>query len=228
METLFQDLRYAVRQLRRSPGFALLAAATLALGIGASTAIFSLVDTVLLRPLPYAEPDRLLEIFEGMPNLGFNRFPFSAPDFAYLRDHNQSFSAMAAVQSVEYELSGAGQPERVKAARVSASLPQVLGVQRMVGRMFTAEEENGHVPVAVLGYGFWQRHFHGSPDAIGQTVTLDRIPRTVVGVMPETFPFPIGAMPTTPSQARSSFPCLSRLRNSPAGETCTTIRFWRG
>ena len=190
METLFQDLRYAVRQLRRSPGFALLAAATLALGIGASTAIFSLVDTVLLRPLPYAEPDRLLEIFEGMPNLGFNRFPFSAPDFAYLRDHNQSFSAMAAVQSVEYELSGAGQPERVKAARVSASLPQVLGVQRMVGRMFTAEEENGHVPVAVLGYGFWQRHFHGSPDAIGQTVTLDRIPRTVVGVMPETFSFP--------------------------------------
>jgi putative ABC transport system permease protein len=190
VETFLQDVRYALRQIRKSPGFALLSVVTLALGIGASTAIFSLVDTVLLRPLPYAQPDRLMELFEGMPKLGFNRVPFTAPDFVYLQQHNKSFTAMAAAHSVQFELSGSGEPEQIHAARVSSTLSAVLGVEPALGRMFTAEEDRDHAQVVVLTWGFWQRHFHGSRDAIGQTVILDRVPRTVVGVMPRGFSFP--------------------------------------
>lgn len=190
METVLQDIRYALRQIRKSPGFACLAVITLGLGIGASTAIFSLVDSVLLRPLPYGDPATLMTVYEGMPKLGFNHVPFSVPDYAYINLHNQSFTAMAAVRGLDLELSGLGQPERIRGARVSATLPQVLDVAPAIGRMFTAEEEKSHAQLAVLSYGFWQSHFHGSSDAIGQTVTLERIPRTVIGVMPKGLVFP--------------------------------------
>ncbi len=188
MENLLQDLRYAARLLARQPGFTLVAVLTLALGIGANTALFSIVNGVLLRPLPYPEPERLVWFHETQPAL--SQAPFSAADFLDYRIQNQSFENIAAGRPLNYNLTGAGQPERVRGAVVTSNFFSLLGVAPGLGRAFLAEEGRAGTPrVAVLRYGFWQSRFGGDPALLGKTIRLNDEPVTVVGVMPAGFTF---------------------------------------
>ena len=191
LETLFQDLRYALRILRKSPGFTAVAVLTLALGIGANTAIFSIVDAVLLRPLPFKDPSHLVVLHEGIPKMGYPKMDFAVPDLAVFLRAQKSFSAIAAFQTKHVDISGGGEPERVNATRASASLFAMLGAQPMLGRTFTqAEDAPGHT-LAMLSYSLWQRRFGGAANVIGQTIAVDRQPYTVIGVMPRNFVFPL-------------------------------------
>ena len=186
METLWQDIRYAVRILRRAPGFTLIAILTLALGIGATTAIFSFVNGVLLRPLPYHQPERLVWFLETQP--GLTGAPFSAPEFLDYQAQNHTFEQMAAVRSLGFNLTGRGEPERLRGSVVSANYFAVLGIAPKLGRTFLAEEGLAGAPrVAVLSYGLWQKRFAGDPSVLGKTVTLNEESVTVVGVMPPEF-----------------------------------------
>ncbi|HEX7049880.1 MAG TPA: ABC transporter permease [Longimicrobiales bacterium] len=183
METLFHDLRYALRSLRKAPGFAGVAVLTLALGIGANTAIFSVVDGVLLRPLPYPEPDRLVSFVEAGSYKGA---------FLEYRERAESFEAIAAYTPGQaFSLTGRGEPVRLEGAVVSAGLFSVLGAKPLLGRTFLpGEDEAGREPVVVLSHGLWQQRFGADPGIIGEEVRLDGIARTVVGVMPPGFRFP--------------------------------------
>jgi putative ABC transport system permease protein len=190
MDTLTQDLRYALRRLLRSPGFTLIAVLTLALGIGANSAIFSVVHGVLLRPLPFAEPDRLVMLYTGYPD-DETRYPLSPPDFMSFHDDARAFSGVAAVSPSEETLTGRGEPERVPIAMVSRRFFEVMGVSPVLGRSFHEEEsEPGANEVTVLGHAFWRQHFGADPRVIGQTLTLSGVQRTVVGVLPPEFDFP--------------------------------------
>ena len=195
LETCWQDFRYAVRTLRKSPGFTLLAVLTLALGIGANAALFSIVNTVLLQHLPFKDPSRLMMLYEGLPQVGSPKIPFSTPDFTVFKRGQKSFAAVGAVQDKEFEVSGKGEPERVIGARVSASIFPMLGIAPALGRFFTAEEDVPGRNVAVLSYGLWQRRYGGRPDIVGETIELDRQPYTVIGVMPRHFVFPLPGPP---------------------------------
>ena len=190
MSNLWTDLRYALRQLRKSPGFAALAIATLAIGIGASTAIYSIVDGVLLRSLPYSHPQQLVSLFESLPALGMLQTTFSVPDYTYVRSHATSFRSMGAYRDQDYELSGVGSSIRVHGERVTASLFPVLGVTPQLGRTFTEQEDITGAPVVVLNYRFWRDQFASSPDVIGKIVILNRKPYTIVGVMRRSLVFP--------------------------------------
>ena len=190
-ETLLQDLRYAFRMLRKSPGFTAVAVLTLALGIGANTAIFSIVDAVLLRALPFKEPSRLVMLHEGIPKLGYPKMDFAVPDLnVFLRAQN-SFSAVGVYEGEHLDVTGHGEPERIPAARLSASLFPTLGVEPILGRNFSADEDAPGHPVAILSYSLWQRQFGGTSDIIGRSITLDRHPYEIVGVMPRDFAFPL-------------------------------------
>jgi putative ABC transport system permease protein len=190
LETCWQDLRYAVRTLRKSPGFTLVAVLTLALGIGANAALFSIVNTVLLQPLPFKDPSRLMMLFEGLPQIGSPKIPFSTPDFTVFKRGQRSFAGVGAVQDKEFEVSGKGEPERVIGARISASIFPMLGIAAALGRFFTAEEDVPGRNVAVLSYALWQRRYGRRPDIVGETIELDRQPYLVIGVMPRHFVFP--------------------------------------
>jgi predicted permease len=190
METLLQDVRYGLRQLRRNPGFALVAALTLALGIGANTAIFSVVNAVVLRPLPYAHSDRLVWITESIP--AFKAEIASGADYVDWKDQNRTLDRIAAYDpSSEFNLTGRGTPARVHGANVTANFFATLDVEPQLGRGFTPEEDrpNGR-KVVVLMHPFWQQHFGSDPHVLGQTVNLDNAPYSVVGVMPASFRFP--------------------------------------
>jgi putative ABC transport system permease protein len=189
MNQIWTDLWYAARRMRQAPLFSTAIVLTLALAIGATTAIFSVVDTVLLRGLPYPQADRLVMVY-----LGWKAAPrpmgFSPPDYLAFEERATAFAEMAAFRNREYELSGVRQPERIVAARVSASLFETLGVPPLHGRAFTREEDQGQQPVAVLSDKLWRRVFGGDTAAIGRAVILDRRPYTIVGIMPPTFGFP--------------------------------------
>lgn len=188
MDTFLQDARFALRLLRKNLGFTLAAILTLALGIGANTAIFSVVNGVLLRPLPYENPERLVFIHEAMPRLPL--MSVSLPDFADWRERQRSFTDLAGYRDTEYDLTGVDIPERLDAYLVSASLLPVLGVRPALGRNFLPEEDTRNGPPAVmLSHGFWVRRFAGDPKVLGRTLTLDGVPHTVVGVLPEGFRF---------------------------------------
>jgi predicted permease len=191
MSGFLQDARYAVRQLRKNNGFTAVAVITLALGIGANTAIYSIVNAVLLRPLPFLQPSRLALLHEGLPTVGFPRIGFSAPDLTMYQRAEKSFEGVAGYQSKDFELSGAGEPERLTSARVTANLFSVLGVAPALGRAFRAEEDRPGQHVALLSYRLWQSKFSGASDVVGRTVDLDRAPYTIVGVMPRGFQFPL-------------------------------------
>ena len=201
METLFQDLRYGLRILLKRPGFTAVAVAALALGIGANSAIFSVVNGVVLRALPYKDPDRLAMVWSRRPLLqtqvGSLEFPVSAADFIDWRDQNQSFDQIAAFHSQAFNITGAGEPEYLGGVRASASLFSLLGVEPRLGRTFTAEEDqSGADRVAIISHGLWQRHFGSDQNIIGQKITLNDEAYTVVGVMPAGFQFPRkGEMP---------------------------------
>jgi len=188
VESFWQDARYAVRALARSPGFAAAAIAMLALAIGANTAIFSVVHGVLLRPLPYPEPQRLVQLWNSIPVANVNSFPLSAPEFEAYQGHS-GFQFTAAFAPGGFNLTGDGDAARISGASVTASFFEVLGVFPTHGRAFTAEEDRPGADVVVISHGLWQRRFGGEPLA-GAKLSLDGRTRTVVGVMPEGFRFP--------------------------------------
>jgi putative ABC transport system permease protein len=188
IETFLQDLRYGVRMLRRNPGFTCVAVLTLALGIGANTAIFSVVNAVLLRSLPYRDPDRLVRVSYYRERLGID-FALGA-EFLEWRDQAKAFEQIAAYRFDTADLSGDGEPERLAAGRISADLFATLGVAPALGRPFTsAEEIAGGPPVVILSDGLWRRRFGGDPQVIGRAITLDGQSRTVIGIMPDGFRF---------------------------------------
>jgi putative ABC transport system permease protein len=188
MSALLQDVRYALRMLRKSPGFTVVAVLTLALGIGANTAMFSVINGVLLNPLPFHEPDRLVALYSHYPP--FDRASISYPNFLdWVRD-NRTFSAMAAWQATDFNLTGMGEPERVPVERVSASFFSLLGVKPVIGTDFRPDQDQlGAAPVALISGGFWARKFASSPDVLGKTLTLDSTNYTVIGVIPASFHF---------------------------------------
>ncbi len=190
-EELWQDLRYGLRMLWKNPGFTLIAILALALGIGANTAIFSVVNTVLLRPLPYKDPDRLVMVWEDNTKKGFPRDTPAPANFIDWRDQNQVFEGMAAIAEQSFNLTGIGEPERIDGRRVSASLFPLLGVEPQLGRAFLPEEDSpGGSRVVILSYGLWQRRFGSDVNITGKPLTLNGESYTVVGVMPPHFQFP--------------------------------------
>jgi len=191
LEELWRDARHGLRLVARAPGFSAVAIVTLALAIGADTAVFSLVDAVLLKPLPLPDAGRLVALRESVPTLGFVVIPFSPADYEDFARRQQSFSAVGAWRSTAYDVSSGAGAERVKAALATASLFRVLAVPPLRGRTFTEEEDRPGARVAVLGYGLWQRRFGGAPSVVGSTLLLDREPYTIVGVMPASFRFPL-------------------------------------
>src|ERR1035438_8013719 len=176
--------------LAKSPGFTAIALATLALGIGANTAIFSVVDAVLLQPLPFAESQRIVTISEKLPAFTED-MPMNAPDYRAFSERQHSFDTLAIYSDKHLDLSGGGDPERIEGTRTSASLFPLLGVQPLLGRTFTQEEDQPGHNVVMLSYGLWKRRFAGDPYVLGSTVFLDRLPYTVIGVMPASFQFPL-------------------------------------
>ncbi len=188
LETLFHDLRFGARMLFKNPGFSFIAILTLALGIGANTAIFSVVNGVLLRPLPYEEADRLVFLTERNPHN--DDMTLSYPDFADWRAQNHVFESIGVYNSASFNLTGSGDPEQLRAGRASADLFSALRVRAALGRLYTNEEDKFGAPgVVVLSHGLWQRRFGGNPGIISQTLTLDDRPYTVVGVLPPDFRF---------------------------------------
>jgi predicted permease len=190
LDLLRADVRYALRNLRRSPGFTAVAVIALAVGIGANTAVFTIVNGVLLRALPYKNPQELVAIFEKVPGAPVDKFDFSAPDFEIVRDAAQSYSGMFAYRNTKLELSGVGESQRVTGTFVSPGFFDVLGMAPALGRALTAEDDSANAKVVVLGYGLWTRLFGRDPNAIGRTIALDRQPYVIVGVMSERFEFP--------------------------------------
>ena len=197
IENFFQDVRYGLRMLRKNPGFTTVAVLTLALGIGANTAVFSLVDTILLRPLPYRDPHQLVLVSETLPQMGGDtEVGMAAGEYLDYRDRNRSFVRTAAYEAAGFNLTGEGTPLRVNAAAVTASVFPLLGVPPRLGRTFTADEERpGSIPVAVLSYSLWQRHYGADRRILGKTIRLDEKPYVVVGVMPPSFKFPSDGAP---------------------------------
>jgi putative ABC transport system permease protein len=191
MGTLIQDIRYGFRMLRKNPGFSAVAVVTLALGIGANTAIFSVVNAVLLRPLPFKNPSGLIALHEGFPGMGYPKVGFSAPDFVIFLREQRSFSTLGAFRDEHVDISGQGEPERVTTARVSASLFPMLEAKPMLGRTFAPEEDAPGHNLAILSYELWQRRYGGEANVMGKTIELDRQPYTVIGVMPRDFKFPL-------------------------------------
>jgi len=186
-----QDLRYASRILWKNPGFTAVAVVALALGIGANTAIFSVVNTVLLRPLPYKDPEQLVMVWEDASRHGYPRDTPTAANYIDWRDQNSVFSGMAAISDNNFNLTGIGDPERLKGRSVSANLFPVLGVDPQLGRVFTAaEDQPGAQKVVLLSHRLWQRRFGGDPAMVGKTLRLNDEPYTVAGVMPARFQFP--------------------------------------
>jgi putative ABC transport system permease protein len=188
IETILQDVRYALRMLRGSPGFTAVVILTLALGIGANTAIFSVIDSVLLRPLPYHDPAGLVMVWENNSQHPNPHNTVSPPDFLDWQSRNTVFTEMAALFDQRVNLTGNGVPEEVVVQDVSANFFSVLGVRPILGPGFTAENgKPGHDDVVVLGYGFWKERFAGDPEIIGKSVVLNGHAQIVVGVAPEDF-----------------------------------------
>jgi putative ABC transport system permease protein len=189
LETILQDMRYGLRMLRRSPGFAFVAVLTMALSIGATTAVFTLVESVLLRPLPYREAGRLVTITATMPRL--HREIAASPDYFAWRDSNHTLAGAAGYDVADFNFSGAGDPDRLKGAYTTANFFSVLGIQPQLGRGYTTDEDKpGAANVAVLCYSLWQTRFQGATDVAGRKILLDGEPTLVIGVMPKAFRFP--------------------------------------
>src|SRR5947199_7035672 len=171
MGTLLQDLRFGARTLAKAPGLSVVAVIALALGIGANTAMFSIVNTVLLRPLPYAEPDRLVQLYTSMPQ--FREASVSYPNFLDWQQRSRSFDSMAAYRGDTFNLTGEVTPERLRGEMASADIFVTLGVKPILGRTFTAgEDRKGGAPVVVLTSNFWKTRFGGDPRVLGRSLTL--------------------------------------------------------
>lgn len=191
LDELRQDVRHALRKLARSPGFTVVAILVLGLGIGANTAIFSIVNAVLIRPLSFSDPDRLVMLFESFEGSSFSRIPVSPPDLLDFQRDQQSFEGLGTFKNKEYEIGGAGDPGRVAGARVSANLFPLLGISPSIGRNFIPDEDAPGTDVVIIGHRLWQGRFGGREDTVGRTLLIDRRPHTIVGVMPLGFQFPL-------------------------------------
>src|SRR5215471_7275283 len=186
IESLFQDLRYGFRMLVRSPGFAVIAIVTLALGIGANTTIFSVVNGVLINPLPFHDSDQLVSLFEEIPN--FKNGSISYPDFVDWQRMNRTFTAIAAYRSQGFNLSGQDEPERLQGEMVAAGFFEILGVNALHGRTFTPQDDHlGANPTVMITEGLWKRKYGSAPDIISKRLVLDGVARTVIGVVPCSF-----------------------------------------
>jgi putative ABC transport system permease protein len=224
MQFFWQDLRYGFRTLLRNPGFCAVAILALALGIGPNTAIFTMVNAVLLKPLPVPEPDRVVMIWGTLLKSGFDQMPVSAADYLEWKRQARSFDAMSAAFAIpEYGLnvSGAGDPERVPAALASKEFLPALGIKPIVGRNFLPDEDRpGGPPAVLIGNAYWQRRFHSDPAAVGRTLTVDGIPRTVVGVVPHELGemvaadlwLPTAIDPNNPERGNHNYGVVARLK----------------
>lgn len=191
MRGLGRNLRFAGRQLRKSPAFTLTAVLTLALGIGATTAIFSLVEGILLRPLPFRDTNRLVLVGD---HLGGNPgISVTAREIETYSSVGAAFASVGGFATINYELSGGAQPEEVSAARVTAKVFPTLGVTPLIGHVFTSKEENGHEPLAVISYSLWVNRYGRDPGIVGKSIVLDRKTYSILGVMPRSFEFPLQA-----------------------------------
>ncbi|HUB00832.1 MAG TPA: ABC transporter permease [Terracidiphilus sp.] len=195
MNNLWLDIRFALRQLRKSPGFTLTAVLTLAFGIGATTAIFSIVEGVLLRPLPFPHPDRLVVLSDILNNANIGadsgEAGVTSTEIPVYERETRSFAALGGYQQTGYELVGAGAPAQINAARVTASIFPVLEVSPLMGRVFTEGEDSGHAQVVVISYAMWRSRFGGDANVLGRKIELDRKTYQVIGVMPRGFEFPL-------------------------------------
>ena len=218
MDQLFQDIRYAIRMMFKNPGFTLIALITLALGIGANTAIFSLVNGLLLRPLPYGNPDRIVMVWQDYrERSGRDKEWTSSDTFFDWRDQNHSLESIAVLDGWLPTITG-GEPEQIPGATVSYNMFSVLGVSPAIGRTFVAEEDkpNGR-KVVILSDGLWKRKFGGDRNAIGKDILINGEKYSVIGVMPPTFEFPMepSAQMWTPMQVDATNSC---------GRDCITLR----
>jgi len=196
MKTLIENVRYSVRVLRKSPGFTTVSILTLALGIGACTALFSVIDTVLLRALPYQSPEQLVTVTETLPGLGSDEIGVAAGEYLDYGRQNRSFSQVAAYETEGFNLTGMGLPLRINAAKMSASAFPLLGVSPVLGRTFSEDEDrSGSSHVVVLSYRLWRRNYSADANILGKTLKLDEQPYTVIGVMPDSFRFPFDGAP---------------------------------
>lgn len=194
MERVLQEIKYAFRQFRESPGFSVTAVMMLALGIAATTATFSVVEGVLLRPLPFREPGRLVALGDIVEGTGLGNGsgpPVTGPEIRTYAKDMHTLESLGGYQSASYELSGVGVPSQVNATRLSAGVFPTLGVSPIMGRMFTQQEDDDSQQVTVLSYSQWQSRLHGDPNVLGAKILLDRKPYIVVGVMPRNFEFPL-------------------------------------
>jgi putative ABC transport system permease protein len=224
MQFFWQDLRYGCRTLLRNPGFCVVAVLALALGIGPNTAIFTMVNAVLLQPLPVPEPDRVVMIWGTLLKSGFDQMPVSAADYLDWKRQARSFDHMSAAFAIpEYGLnvSGAGDPERVPAALASQEFLPALGIKPIVGRNFLPEEDRpGGPPAALISHAFWQRRFHSDPTAVGRKLTVDGIPRTITGVVPHELGemvaadlwLPTAIDPNNPERQNHNYGIVARLK----------------
>jgi putative ABC transport system permease protein len=193
MDTIWQDVKFAVRMLVKHAGLTLTAVLTLALGIGANTAIFSMLSAVLLRPLPYPQPQQLVKVWGRFTGIGLpkDQMWFSAPEYRDLNELNRSFSEIACATTNSYNMGVQGAPEQLAGANTTPSLFRLLGVNAQIGRTFTDDEaQPGHDSVVLLSYGLWQRGFGGDPGVVGRTFQINGQPMTVVGVLPRWFTYP--------------------------------------
>jgi len=191
LDTLWQDIRFGVRTLVRSPATSVVALLTLALGIGANTALFSVVNGVLLKPLPYPQPDRLVLVMESDPVRGFPRYPVAPPNFDDWRRQSEVFEAMAAIRERRFNLTGGERPETLAGASVTPEFLRVMGIRPVLGRGFLAEEGRpGGPKVAVLSHGLWRRRFGSDPGILSRQVQIDGESTTVIGVLPPRFDLP--------------------------------------
>ena len=225
MRQLLQDARYAIRTLRRVPGFSAIAIVTLALGIGANTAIFSVINGVVLKPLPYPHPDELVFITSQFPGLGFDQFWVSPPEYLEFRERNRSFQDVGSYVTSAVNIGAGGSPQRVTSAGVSASLIPVLGVKPRLGRTFTQEETLPNAsPTAVLSSEVWQSAFGADPNIVDKQVEIDGVKRTIIGVMPAGFdihdqgvkiwlPLPLDPAERTRSRGSHYLYLVGRLKN---------------
>ncbi len=192
METILQDIRYGVRTLIKHPGFTAVAVIALALGIGANSAIFSVVNSLLLRPLPFSEPDKLVRVWEANVKRGRSEIPASFPNFADWRDQNHVFEQVVAYTDYSFNLTGTGEPERIRSALVSPAFFSTLGINPTLGRVFLPEEDQKNkVFSVVMGQRLWQRRFNSDPNIVGKAINLNGDSFTVVGVIAHNAHLPL-------------------------------------
>ncbi|MGH9936473.1 MAG: ABC transporter permease, partial [Blastocatellia bacterium] len=195
---MLQDMRFAWRSLRKRPGFTVVVVFTLALGIGANTAIFSIVNAVLLSPLPYGQPETLVALYSKNDKKGLSQQPAAYANFKDWREQNKNFEQIAAVRNEPLILTGRGEPERVSGVRVTTNILTLLGVRPIAGRDFLPEEEQPEkATVALISYGLWNRRFGAAPDTLGQTITLNGRAYTIIGVAPAWLKYPGLTIPPT-------------------------------